>query len=220
MTTCTIKSLLVLLLVNISSVQVHVHGFAPSFSSSSSHSSASTALFSSNFDTRAMWNNGNSFGKGQFTFYRSQKDWMKPFPPQDRESYPQLFTLPKGVYEISMVKPLGIVFEEIEAGKGVYVSDLVEGGNAERQGVVQKGDILIGVTAIKVVGAKWERRLIPARDLSFDVVVNAISSNEMKWGCEDVVLQFERPSDVEDRKAVEDHLAFYNPPGDSAWRTN
>ncbi len=53
-----------------------------------------------------------------------------------------------------MVKPLGIIFEEIEIGKGVYVQDLVEGGNAERMGTIKKDDVLIAVTAIKVVGAK------------------------------------------------------------------
>ena len=198
-----------------------VNGFSPiSTLTSTPTSSVTTKLFSTQFDTRGMWNNGNAFGKGQFKFYRSQQDWMKPFPAEDRDIYPQLFTLPKGVCEISSVKPLGIVFEEIEAGKGVYVTDIVEGGNADIQGVVQKGDILIGVTAIKVIGAKWERRLIPARDLSFDTIVDAISSNDPKWGCEDVVLQFERPSEVEDEQAVKDHLSFYNPPGDSAWRTN
>lgn len=200
-----------------SSVATVVNGFSPS--TSTPIITAKTAL-SAQFDTRTMWNNGNAFGKGDFKYYKSQKDWMSPFPQEDLQDYPELFTLPKGVYEISSVKPLGIIFEEIEIGRGVFVADLVEGGNAEVQGQVQKGDILIGVTAIKVVGAKWERRLIPARDLSFDVVVDAIGSNEMKWGCEDVVLQFERPSEVEDEQAIKDHLAFYNPPGDSAWRTN
>lgn len=198
--------------------------FAPISTGTSTTTTTTTTrtqqLFSSNFDTRGMWNNGNAFGKGNFRFYKSQAEWMKPFPEEDKARYPELFNLPKGVYEVSTVKPLGIVFEEIEIGRGVIVTDIVEGGTADNQGVVQVGDILIGVTAIKVVGAKWERRLIPARDLSFDTVVNAIGSNEMKWGCEDVVLQFERPSEVEDEKAVADHVAFYNPPGDSAWRTN
>jgi hypothetical protein len=166
-----------------------------------------------------MWNNGNSYGKGQFKFYKSFEDWMSPFPDEDRESYPEIFTIPKGVYEVSMQKPLGILFEEMEIGKGVYVMDLVEGGNAEREGKIQKGDVLIGVTAVKVIGAKWERRLLPAKDLSFDTVVNAIGSNEPKWGCEDVVLQFMRPSDVIDEERLEEHLSFFNPPGDSAWRT-
>ena len=208
------KSLMVLLIATTAS------GFAPTTHRGSVATTSKTQLSSSKFDTRGMWNNGNAFGKGEFKFYKSQQDWMKPFPAEDRETYPELFSLPKGVYEISTVKPLGIVFEEIEVGRGVYVVDIVEGGNADIQGIVQKGDILIGVTAIKVVGAKWERRLIPAKDLSFDTVVDAIGSNEMKWGCDDVVLQFERPSEVEDEQAIKDHLAFYNPPGDSAWRTN
>lgn len=98
--------------------------------------------------------------------------------------------------------------------------DLVEGGNAQQMGgTIQKGDVLVGVTAVKVVGAKWERRLIPAKDLSFDTVVGAIGSNDEKWGCDDVVLWFMRPEEVEDVQMVEDFLAFFNPPGDSAWRT-
>jgi len=76
---------------------------------------------------------------------------MKPFPKEDRELYPDMFCIPDGVYEVRMAKPLGIVFEELEAGGGgVYVTDLVEGGNAELQGIVKPGDKLIGVTAVKV----------------------------------------------------------------------
>ena len=78
---------------------------------------------------------------------------------------------------------------------------------------------MIGVTAVKVIGAKWERRLLPAKDLSFDTVVNAIGSNESKWGCEDVVLQFMRPHEIINEDRLEEHLSFFNPPGDSAWRT-
>ena len=142
---------------------------------------------------------------------------MSPFSEEDKQDFPELFRLPKGVFEVSMLSPLGIVFEEIEVGKGVYVQELVEGGNAERMGVIQPDDILVGVTAIKVVGAKWERRLIPAKDLSFDTVVGAISSNTPQWGCEDVVLQFMRPGEV-DEEELKDHLDFFNPPGDSPWR--
>lgn len=140
------------------------------------------------FQTPGMWSNGNNFGKGTFRFYKNFDSWMGVFPKEDREAFPELFTLPKGTYEVSMTKPLGIVFEEIEIGKGVYVQELVEGGAAERQGNIKPGDILIGVTAIKIVGAKWERRLLPARPFDFDTVVGAIGSNEPKWGCEDVIL--------------------------------
>ena len=166
-----------------------------------------------------MWNNGNNFGKGQFKFYTSFNGWMKPFTDEDREAYPEMFELPKGVYEISLTKPLGIVFEEIEAGNnGVYVVDLVEGGNADRLGgKIQKGDILIALTAVKISGAKWERRLIPAMEFDFDTVVGAIGSNDEKWGCTDVILQFQRPGEF-DPDQVKSYLEFFNPPSDSPWR--
>jgi hypothetical protein len=140
------------------------------------------------FDVSGMWPSGLSFGKGEFRFYKSFDSWMSVFSEEDRKAYPEIFNLPKGTYEVIMKKPLGIVFEEIEAGKGVYVQDLVQGGAAERQGIIQLGDVLVGITAIKVVGAKWERRLLPARPFDFDTVIGAISSNEPKWGCDDVVL--------------------------------
>eukprot|EP00567_Pseudictyota_dubia_P011517 CAMPEP_0197446080 /NCGR_PEP_ID=MMETSP1175-20131217/11125_1 /TAXON_ID=1003142 /ORGANISM="Triceratium dubium, Strain CCMP147" /LENGTH=231 /DNA_ID=CAMNT_0042977143 /DNA_START=70 /DNA_END=762 /DNA_ORIENTATION=+ len=166
--------------------------------------------------TSGMWNAGLSFGKGPFRFYEGFDQWMSPFADEDKEAYPELFELPDGVYEVSMKKPLGIVFEEVDAGRGVYVTDLVEGGNAEVQGTVQKGDVLIGVTAVKVIGAKWERRLIPAKDLDFDTVVGAIGSNEDRWGCQNVILQFARPGEF-DEERVASHLDFFNPPGDSPW---
>jgi len=116
---------------------------------------ASTAL---NVAVPATWNAGNNFGKGTFRFYTGFDKWMEPFPDEDKAKFPEMFSFPKGVYEVKMKTPLGIVFEEIEVGRGVYVQDLVEGGKAERMGIIQPGDVLVGVTAIKVVGAKWERR--------------------------------------------------------------
>ena len=65
----------------------------------------------------------------------------------------------------------------------------------------------------QVVGAKWERRLIPARKFDFDTAVGAISSNEPKWGCDDVILMFERPGES-DQKAVDEFLDFFEPPFD------
>lgn len=169
------------------------------------------------FSTSGMWNAGLNFGKGPFRFYRGFDDWMSPFPEEDRKAYPEVFNLPAGVYEVALNKPLGIVFEEIEIGKGVVVTDLVEGGNAERQGIVQKGDILVAITAIKVVGAKWERRLIPARNFDFDTVVGAISSNDPKWGCNNVILLFERPGEA-DKAKTDAFLAFFEPPFDNPWK--
>jgi hypothetical protein len=158
-----------------------------------------------------MWGSGLNFGKGNFAFYKTFDAFMKPFTPEDREEFPEVFNLPKGVYEVSLTKPLGIVFEEIDAGKGIVVKDLVEDGLAARQGMIQPGDVLVGITAVKIVGAKWERRLIPSRKFDFDTVVGAIGSNEPKWGCSDVVLMFERPGEA-DPSTVDAFMDFFEPP--------
>ncbi|KAL3897303.1 MAG: hypothetical protein SGPRY_013081, partial [Prymnesium sp.] len=113
-------------------------------------------------------NSGLDFGKGEFTRYNGFDAFMTPFPDEDRELYPEMFRLPDGVYEVALERPLGIAFEEVEAGRGVVVDYLVDGGNAEASGVIQPGDVLIATTAVKVIGAKWEVRLIPALDLNFD----------------------------------------------------
>jgi hypothetical protein len=164
-----------------------------------------------------MWPTGLAFGKGEFKFYQSFDSFMKVFSEKDRAEFPEIFNLPKGLFEVSLTKPLGIIFEEIEIGKGVYVQDFVEGGIAERQGKIKVGDVLVGITAIKVVGAKYERRCIPARRFDFDTVVGAIESNNSKWRCEDVVMMFERPGEA-DSAEVDEFLAFFEPPFGSPWR--
>jgi len=186
---------------------------------------SSTSSSSSSFDTAChaeltvpgMWNGGNNYGKGDFRFYKSFYSFSNIFTKEDRDEFPEIFQFPKGMYEVSMAKPLGIVFEEIEIGNGVYVQDLVEGGFADTQGKIQPGDVLVGVTAIKVVGAKWERRMLPARKFDFDTAVGAIGSNERKWNCDDVVLMFERPSEA-DSDAVDAFLEFFEPPFDNPWK--
>ena len=121
--------------------QTPVVAFAPGATTTSS--TKSSALHAVN----GIWNTGNDFGKGKFRFYEGLDSYMKPFPDEDRELYPEMFKLPKGVYEVPLAKPCGILFEEIEPNCGVYVQDLVEGGNAERQGILQKDDVLVAMTA-------------------------------------------------------------------------
>lgn len=174
-------------------------------------------VLNSEFNTAGMWNRGLNFGKGVFKFYRSFDDFMSPFPEEDKAAFPEIFTLPKGTYEVSLDKPLGIIFEEIELGKGLFVQELVEGGNAELSGKVKVGDNLVGITAVKIVGAKFERRLIPCRGFDFDTMVGAVGSNDPKWGCNDVVLLLERPDEA-DRVEVDKFLEFFEPPFDSAWK--
>lgn len=168
-------------------------------------------------DTSFMWNRGLSFGKGQFKFYEGFDKWMSVFPEEDRQAYPDVFNYPTGVYEVRLRKPLGIVFEEIEMGKGLYVKELVTGGNAASQGDVKEGDVLVGITAVKVVGAKYERRLIPARNFDFDTMVGAVESNDSRFNCQDVVLAFERP-DESNSAETDKFMEFFEPPFDNPWK--
>ena len=110
----------------------------------------------------------DGFGKGPFRFYESFDSFMRVFPEEDRQQFPEMFALPKGCFEIAIPRPLGIAFEEIEPGRGVLVDYCVEDGNAAKSGEIQKGDVLFAVTAVKVFGARYERKLIPAIDLEFD----------------------------------------------------
>jgi hypothetical protein len=166
-----------------------------------------------------MWNSGLSFGKGNFKFYDGFDKWMSVFPEQDRAAFPEVFNLPPGTYEVKLTKPLGIVFEEIDdMGRGgLYVKELVAGGNADRSGTIQPGDVLIGITAIKIVGAKYERRLIPSRKFDFDTMVGAIESNSNRYGCDDVILVLERPG-VADAAQVDAFMQFFEPPFDNPWK--
>jgi len=120
--------------------------------------------------------------------------------------------LPENVYEVVIQRPLGIGFEEdgpligmsgvsvnmvvedSNAAKGEQVLSNVGGENKAVAGRVAIGDKLIGVTAIKYQGSKWERVLFNCRKWSFDTVVDAIGSNENKFISDYVILQFERPA--------------------------
>lgn len=208
--------LLQLLLVIGSSVHYTANGFTVASQPSTTPRSSTTTCHAA-LTVPGMWGAGLNFGKGEFSFYRSFDSFMRPFGDEDRKEFPELFNLPAGVYEVSMTKPLGIIFEEIEAGEGVFVQELVEDGLAANQGTIQPGDVLVGITAIKVVGAKWERRLIPARKFSFDTAVGAIASNDPKWNCNDVVLMFERPGEA-DTAAVNAFMDFFEPPFDNPWK--
>lgn len=126
----------------------------PFLTSSSSPSLSFDTACHAQLSVPGMWGSGLNFGKGEFKFYKSFDSFMGVFTEEDKKEFPEIFNFPKGVYEVSMTKPLGIIFEEIKVGEGVFVQDLVEGGLADIQGKIQNGDVLIGVTAIKVVGGK------------------------------------------------------------------
>ena len=99
---------------------------------------------------------------------------------------------------------MGIIFEEVNPGKpnGVVVAGLVEGGNADLDGRILIGDRLVKVSAVQFGGQESlvklgsgqmftavSRSMIPVLALPFDVIMNAIASNEGRWGYTDVALE-------------------------------
>ena len=161
----------------------------------------------------------------------ARTEYAAPYGPKDGTN-----ELEEGVFEVKLEKPCGIGFEElgpIPGSYGVSVNLLVPDGNGARSGKIEVGDLLVGVTAVVVNGAKFERQMLDCRRTHahvhflrphprphprtvhrlavwllsearsarlgcrrwpFDRVVDAIGSNEPKFGCEDVILQFERPA--------------------------
>jgi len=152
-----LQKIVLLAAVSVRSVNAFV---TPSTTLKSTSSSSFDTACHETLTVPGMWGSGLNYGKGDFKFYRSFNNFMSPFTDEDKADFPDLFTLPKGVYEVSMTKPLGIIFEEIEIGKGVFVQDLVEDGLADMQGKIQPDDVLIGVTAIKVVGGKTDTMML------------------------------------------------------------
>ena len=125
------------------------------------------------------------------SFYAGFDAWAAEYPQEDRDAYPELFKLPKDCYEVILEKPLGIAFEENEDG-GVVVDYLVEGSNAEKDGTIKPGDVLLATTAAMSIGPKFERKLIPSRYLDFDTIMGATGSNAPKFHkkrLNDVILQ-------------------------------
>jgi hypothetical protein len=175
------------------------------------------AASGSMIDTSSMWNRGLNFGKGNFKFYDGFDKFMNVFPKEDKELYPEVFNLPLGVYEVRLEKPLGIVFEELDTRVGLVVKDIVDGGNAAIDGTILVGDILIGISAVKVVGAKYERRLIPARKFDFDTMVGAVQSNDSRYNCYDVYLMLEQPG-IANQQQVDQFMTFFEPPFDNPWK--
>ena len=175
------------------------------------------------------------FGKGIGSYYSGWEDFCNDYPEADRKAYPALFSLPEGCYEIKLTKPLGIAFEEGESQPippfhgGVVVDYLVEGGNADKDGAIKPGDVLLATTACMGRDGTFERKVIPSRYLDFDTIMGAIGSNGPKFNKErknDVILQFARPGakyentgDPYDggQRGITDYLKSLEFPSDSPW---
>ena len=108
-------------------------------------------------------------------------------------------------------KPMGIVFEEAAkgGGGGLEVVELVPGGNAEKSGAVQVGDILNRCSAVVLKAGKegkyetegygqrpydnWDRIMFDCAGQTFDDVMAALGSNNERWGFFDITVELLRP---------------------------
>eukprot|EP00892_Ulva_mutabilis_P002348 jgi/Ulvmu1/12113/UM084_0039.1 len=108
---------------------------------------------------------------------------------------------------LTLPKPMGMVLGE-SSDKFVKVEELAKGGRAERAGV-QVGDIVLEVSAVTLTAGKeglyekngygdrpfdnFNRSMMSCIGQDFDTVMNAIASNNERWGFRDVEIIILRP---------------------------
>jgi len=92
--------------------------------------------------------------------------------------------------------PLGIVFEDVSSGSpsGVKVVALTTGGQGERCGKIEIGDLLKTSSAIQFRSgsSKFDIVDVDCTEFDFDTVISALTSNNARFGCTSVDLTFIR----------------------------
>eukprot|EP00287_Rhodomonas_sp_CCMP768_P005088 CAMPEP_0196740204 /NCGR_PEP_ID=MMETSP1091-20130531/29930_1 /TAXON_ID=302021 /ORGANISM="Rhodomonas sp., Strain CCMP768" /LENGTH=141 /DNA_ID=CAMNT_0042085215 /DNA_START=173 /DNA_END=598 /DNA_ORIENTATION=+ len=107
------------------------------------------------------------------------------------------YEVPEHCRKIRIEKPLGIILEEVDQGKGAYVVKVNEGSNAQNAGV-QVGELLVACSAATLKAGKegryaetgyggrpfdnWEIVMFPCIDTPFKSIMQALASNNDRWG--------------------------------------
>jgi len=92
----------------------------------------------------------------QYTWPTQQRP-LGSFGPVQSGNKQRSLSIALGEYTVTLQKPLGIVLEEREAGKGgVQVASLAEGGAAAKSGAIVRGDTLIKIGNEDVSSADFE----------------------------------------------------------------
>lgn len=98
--------------------------------------------------------------------------------------------------------------EDAKNGR-ILVDEIVEGGNADRDGRVRVGDVLVGCQAVTLKEAKlsgsfekegygarpydnWETIWVDTVGLRYETVISALTSNNPRWGISSIELELER----------------------------
>lgn len=114
---------------------------------------------------------------------------------------------------VTLRKPVGVVFAQNKGGP-VFVEELTPGGNADKSGVVQVGDVLTKCSAVVLKAGKegqyekegygqrpydnWETVMFDCENKEFKTVMSALKSNNERWGIMTATLVFRRPAGPEE----------------------
>ncbi len=107
------------------------------------------------------------------------------------------YEVPEFCRKLRIQKPLGIILEEVYDGKGAFVVQVNKGSNAEKAGV-KVGELLVACSAATLKAGKegkyaetgyggrpfdnWEIVMFPCIDTPFKSIMQALASNNDRWG--------------------------------------
>lgn len=109
------------------------------------------------------------------------------------------------VVRVTIKQPLGITLAENVTDKLVFVESIEPGSNADKNGQVSVGDILVGCSGVVLKEAKlsgsfekegygqrpydnWETVYFDCRGKQYDTIMAALSSNNPRWGINTITL--------------------------------
>merc|ERR1711966_221412 len=111
------------------------------------------------------------------------------------------YQVPENCRRLRIRKPLGVILEEVHDGKGAFVVQVNEGSNAEKAGV-QVGELLVACSAATLKAGKegayanqgyggrpfdnWEIVMFPCIDTPFKSIMQALASNNERWGIDSI----------------------------------
>ncbi|KAK9842698.1 hypothetical protein WJX74_000829 [Apatococcus lobatus] len=127
--------------------------------------------------------------------------------PPDESSQADQDSTRQQFIRVKLRKPMGMVLSE-KSNNVVFVEEISAGGNADKSGKVQVGDVISKCSAYVLKSGKdgdyeregygkrpytnWEPIMFDCTGQDFKTVMSAISSNNDRWGIFDVTLELRR----------------------------
>lgn len=96
-----------------------------------------------NFHTRDPWDSASAKTRFDVHTKHCTLKLTHSFRCQNRLTCHATSEVYARITEVTLRRPLGMVLAENESDKSVFVEEIVEGGNAEKSGKVNIGDVLV-----------------------------------------------------------------------------